>query len=157
MLRIRAVQKRAGFTLVELLTALVLNLVLFGALFTIFLSNVQHYWTSISLNQLNQQMQTAMMIMSSEIRRAGYWANAQSDLGSTTNNNPFMAAGTDITIGNSNTCILFTYDSDSNGSLPSVGSASDDERYGFRLDNQALQARPYGASFNCAAASSAVE
>lgn len=148
--------KVSGFTLAELLAALVVNVIVFAGLITIFISNINHYRASINVNRLNQQLQTVMMIMSNEIRRAGYWSNAQSDLGSTTNNNPFMASGTDVTITGGN-CILFTYDSNSNGSLPAISSGTDDERYGFRLDNQTLQARPYGAAFDCAAASSAWE
>ncbi len=151
MLIKRIFQKSTGFTFVELLAALAINLLLFGGLITIFLSNINHYRTSISVNRLNQQMQTAMLIMTNEIRRAGYWANAQNDLGSATNNNPFMAAATDITI--SGSCILFTYDSNSNGSLPSISSGSDDERYGFRLSGQTLQTRPYGAAYDCTTAS----
>lgn len=145
--------KTSGFTITELLTALLVNVIVFAGLITIFLSNVNHYRVSINTNRLNQQLQTVVMMMSNEIRRAGYWSNAQSDLGSTTNNNPYMVSATDMTITGGN-CILFTYDSNSNGSLPSISSSSDDERYGFRLSGQVLQARPYGASYDCAAASS---
>lgn len=151
MLTIRSLKQTSGLTYVELLAALAINLILFGGLITIFLSNINHYRTSISTNRLNQQMQTAMLVMSNEIRRAGFWSNAQNDLGSTTNNNPFMVTGsTDITV--SGSCILFTYDSNSNGSLPSISSGSDDERYGFRLSGQVLQTRPYGAAYDCATA-----
>lgn len=152
MLTIKPRRTMAGFTLVELLSALAINLVLMAALFTIFLSNVNHYRASINLNRLNQQLQTTMMLMSNEIRRAGYWANAQSDLNSPVNNNPFMATGADITVNGSNNCILFTYDSDSNNSLPAISSSIDDERYGFRLSGQAIQSRPYGAPFDCSTA-----
>lgn len=153
----KRILNKAGFTFVELLAALAINLVLFGGLITIFLSNINHYRTSISTNRLNQQMQTAMLVMTNEIRRAGYWANAQNDLSSAVNNNPFMASGVDVTVNVGNNCILFTYDSNSNGSLPSISSSSDDERYGFRLSGQTLQTRPYGASFDCTAASSTWE
>jgi prepilin peptidase dependent protein B len=157
MLMKKSYKKSSGFTFVELLAALAINLILFAGLITIFLTNVNHYKNSISNNRLNQQLQTAITLMSNEIRRAGYWSNAQNDLGSPSNNNPYMASGTDITIGAGNTCILFAYDSNSNGSLPAISSSSDDERYGYRLNGQTLQARPYGAAFNCAAAASAWE
>ncbi len=145
-------KRMSGYTMVELLTALVINLFLMGGLITIFVSNVNHYHSSINVNRLNQQLETIMMMMSTEIRRAGYWSNAQNDIGSTTNNNPFMASGTDIAV--SGSCILFTYDKNGNGSLPSISSSSDDERYGYRLNNNTLQARPWGAPFNCSAAAS---
>lgn len=149
------IKRSAGFTLVELMTALTINLILFAGIIAIFISNVNHYQNSISVNRLNQQMQTAMNLMANEIRRAGYWSNAQNDLGSDTNNNPFMANGTDISI--SGSCILLTYDSNGNGSLPSIASGVDDERYGFRLSGNAIQARPYGAAFDCNAAQNAWE
>lgn len=145
-------KKMAGYTMVELLTALVINLFLMGGLITIFVSNVNHYHNSINVNRLNQQLETIMMMMSNEIRRAGYWANAQNDIGSTTNNNPFMASGTDITV--SGSCILFTYDKNNSGTLPSISSSSDDERYGYRLNGNVLQARPWGAPYDCSASAS---
>jgi prepilin peptidase dependent protein B len=150
MLKYQSVRRQSGFTFVELLTALAINIVLMAGLITIFMSNINHYRTSINMNRLNQQLQTTMLVMTNEIRRAGYWSNSQSDLGSPTNNNPFMASGVDIAV--SGNCILFAYDSNNNGSLPAIGAGSDDERYGFRLSGQTIQARPYGAAFNCATA-----
>lgn len=146
--------KNSGFTLIELLTALAINVILFAGLIGIFLSNIDHYRESINTNRLNQQLQTAVMIMSDDIRRAGYWANAQNDIGSGVNNNPFMASGVDISTGNSGSCILFAYDTDNNGSLPSISSSIDDERYGFRLSGNILQTRPPGAPFDCTTAAS---
>ena len=151
MLITQSVRKHRGFTFVELLVALAINLVLFAGLLTIFLSNINHYRSSINLNRLNQQLHTSMLLMTNEIRRAGYWVNAQNDLGSAVNNNPFMAAGTNITV--SGSCILFTYDSNSDGALPSIAANVDDERYGFRLSGQTLQTRAYGSPYDCATAS----
>ena len=151
------VVKNSGFTFIELLTALAINLLLFGGLITIFLSNINHYRASINANRLNQQMQTAMLVMSNEIRRAGYWSNAQNDIGTGVNNNPFVASGTDISINASNNCILFAYDTNDDGSLPAISSSIDDERYGFRLNSQTLQTRLFGAPFTCTAATNTWE
>jgi prepilin peptidase dependent protein B len=145
-------RKNNGFTFIELMIALVVNLVLFGGLITIFLSNINHYRTDINTNRLNQQLQTIMLMMTNEIRRAGYWANAQNDLGSAVNNNTFMATANDITVNAGNNCILFTYDSNSNGSLPAIAANTDDERYGFRLNGQTLQTRTFGAPYDCTTA-----
>jgi len=138
-----------GFTLVELLIALVINAILFTALMSIFIVNLTHYNSIINVNRLNQQLESSMQLMVSDIRRAGFWMNARNDIGTHQNNNPFMAAGIDLTIGASNTCILFAYDRNNNGSLPSVGSSSDDERYGYKLSGQSIQTRPWGGSYNC--------
>jgi len=150
-------KKAAGLTLVELMIALAINGILFTALLTIFSANVEHYHKSIELNRLNQSLQAAMNIMVSDIRRAGYWSNATSDVGTGQNNNPFMVSGTDISVNAGANCILFTYDYDKNGTLASISSTTEDERYGFRLSNQAVQARTPGSAFDCNASASAWE
>jgi prepilin peptidase dependent protein B len=149
--------KTSGFTLTELMIAIALNLLVLIALVSIFVTNLQHYRSVLNTNRLQQELQTAMNIMSNDIRRAGYWANARNDLRTDQNNNPFMVSGTDVSVGTGNTCILLTYDRDNNGTLPSVSSSYDDERYGYRLNSQTLQTRPWGASFSCTAAASAWE
>ena len=151
MLTIKSIRSTRGFTFIEILAALAINLILMAGLITIFLSNINHYRSTINVNRLNQQLQTVMLLMSNEIRRSGYWSNAQNDIGSSTNNNPFMAVATDITVTGGN-CILFTYDSNSNGALPAITAGADDERYGFRLSGQSLQSRTYGAPYDCATA-----
>ncbi|MES2217506.1 MAG: hypothetical protein V4501_03745 [Pseudomonadota bacterium] len=152
-------KKSAGFTLTELLIAMVINVLVLSSMLAVFVYNLNHYTTSINVNRLNQQLQAAMQLMVSDIRRAGYWANSSSLVGTDTNTNPFMVAGsTDIQIGGTgNSCILFTYDHNGNGTLPAVSSGADDERYGYRLMSGAIQTRPWGASFSCSASASAWE
>lgn len=146
---------RDGFTLIELLIALLINFILLTALISVFSANMNEHSKASDMNSLNQQLQTALQIMINDIRRAGYWSNAYTTPGTGVNSNPFMASGTDITV--SGSCILFTYDASNNGSLPSISATYDDERYGYRLNSQALQARPPGAAFDCAAAATAWE
>ncbi len=138
-----------GFTLVELLIALTISSILFIGLISLFIANLTHHNAVSSTNRLNQQLQGALDLMSSEIRRASYWSNSSNDIGLDQNNNPYMTSGTDIAINGSANCILFTYDHDKNGSLPTLGAGTDDERYGFRLNAQAIQTRPLGAAYSC--------
>ena len=140
-----------GFTLIELIIAMGLSALLFTALLAIFISNLTHYNKVISTNHLNQQLQTTLQLMANDIRRAGYWANAKNDIGLDQNNNPFMTSSTDVSVNNTNNCILFTYDHGKNGTLPSISNSIDDDRYGFQLSNQTVQARPPGATFVCSA------
>lgn len=143
-----------GFTLVEIMVAVVINLILFAGLLTFFVNNLEHYRKEMNINRLYDQLHLAMQLMANDIRRAGYWANVSNDIGTNQNNNPFMVTGTsDVIVNNTNNCILFSYDHDNNGSLASVSSASDDERYGYRLNNGVLQARPPGAAYSCTASS----
>jgi len=143
-----------GFTMVELLVALVINLLLFVMLVTVLLTNLNHYRTVTNINRLNQQLQTTLFLMANDIRRAGYWSNATNDVSLDQNTNPFMASGTDMSVNGSNNCILFTYDHNGTGTLPAISSSSDDDRYGYRLMNQAIQSRPFGATFSCTASAS---
>lgn len=148
----------AGFTLIELMIALALNALLFSGLLAIFIANLNHYHKTLDYDRFNQQLQTAMSLMANEIRRAGYYANAYSDIGLDQNNNPFVVTGTtDISINAANNCILFSYDQNKDGTLPTISTAYDDERYGFRLSGQTLQARPPGSNFSCTATTSSWE
>jgi prepilin peptidase dependent protein B len=146
----------AGFTLTELLVALVINVLVLTSLLGVFISNLNHYTTSINTNRLNQQLQAVMQLMTSDIRRAGYWSNSQTSVGTDTNSNPFVVTGsTDVTIGGTGgNCILFTYDHNGTGTLPSISTTADDDRYGYRLQSGAIQTRPWGATFSCSAAAS---
>jgi prepilin peptidase dependent protein B len=150
----------AGFTLVELMVAVVVNALIFIFLIGIFTTNLAHYNLILATNRLNQQMQQIMQMMTAEIRRAGYWANAYTNIGTNTNTNPFMSTVslTDIAVGGvGNSCITFTYDKNGNGSLPGLSTTTDDERYGFRLNGTNVQMRPWGAAFTCSAAATAWE
>jgi prepilin peptidase dependent protein B len=152
-------KKNRGFTLSELLVALVVNALIFIFLIALFISNLNHYNLVLSTNRLNEQLEAIMMMMSADIRRAGYWGNANSNIGTNTNTNPFMVTGTtDITIGGTgNSCILLTYDRSGNGLLAPISTTSDDERYGYRLNGTNIQTRPWGASFSCGAGATAWE
>lgn len=155
-MHIRKIHKQSGFTLTELMIALTVNIIILLGLVSVFSSNVSHSTKTKNIDTLSQQLESATQLMANDIRRAGYWGNALSDLGTNLNNNPFMAAGADISVTGGN-CILFAYDKNSDNTLATVSSAADDERYGFRLVNQTLQARPWGASFSCNAAANAWE
>jgi prepilin peptidase dependent protein B len=149
----KSIYRQLGLTFAELLVALVINAILLAALIDIFSSNISHYNKTTSSDMLSQQLENAMQLMVSNIRRAGYWSNASNDISTGQNHNPFMAAATDVSVPSA-TCILLTYDAQKNGTLPSISNTYDDDRYGFRLNSASLQARPPGATFACNAAGS---
>lgn len=144
----------AGFTLPEVMVALVINAILFSAFLSIFIATLIHYEKVMSTSRLNQELQMALQLMTNDIRRAGYSSTASSDVGAGQNNNQFMASSVDVYVNAGNNCILFSYDHNGNGSLPSISSSYDDERYGYRLNGNVVQARPPGASFSCGASAS---
>ena len=146
------IKKLPGFTLIELLISIALSAIIFLALMSVFIANINHYQKSINTTRLNQQLEGALQIIVNDIRRAGYSSTANNDLTLDQNTNPFQAAATDISVNAGNNCILFSYDHANNGILPAISSAADDDRYGYQLRNGAIQARPPGATFACGAA-----
>ena len=145
--------ERKGFSLIEMLVTLTIIAILLAVFVAMFTAAIKRNKQALNVTRLDQSMQTALNLMASDIRRAGFWGAAISGLHTHANNNPFNT--TDISINGTNDCILFSYDQNGDGTLPSVGT--NDERYGYRLMNSALQARPAGASFSCAAVASAWE
>lgn len=69
----RTVQCRVqrGFTLVELMIALVLGLVVIGGVISVFLSNQQSYRTNQSLGEIQDNSRTAFEFLARDIRDAG--------------------------------------------------------------------------------------
>lgn len=135
-----------GFTLLELIIALLVSLTVMVGILALFFNMIKHSRSTVEAGRLDRTLHAAMFAMATDIRRAGYWANATSS-----STNPFMVTGsTDIQVPSSS-CILLTYDHNSDGSLPGISSGIDDERYGYRLVNNAIQYRPAGATFSCSA------
>lgn len=157
MLNRASIQTIAGFSLIELMAALVISSFLMLGIGTVYEALLIRSVATHQQNELNHQMQATMDLMVNEIRRAGYWGHAKDDYLTNQNNNPFMTSSTDIYINTAQNCILFSYDADGLGSIPSVNTATDDERYGFRLINNTIQWRPYSADYNCAASASSWE
>jgi type IV pilus assembly protein PilW len=79
-------RRQTGFTLVELLVALVLGLLVVGAVLSLYLGNVRATRTAAALAQLNDDGQAALALIGHELRQAGYnppppAADAARDLG----------------------------------------------------------------------------
>jgi len=140
--------KFCGLTLVEMLIALVISAAVLTGMVSFYAFVTYHSKHSLEVVRLDQELYLALNVMSNDIRRAGYWSNAQADLGTGNLTNPFMQADTDLQVNSSNNCILFSYDRSGDGALPALGSAYD-ERYGFRLNNNIIQYRVSSGSFAC--------
>ena len=156
MLNTASYPSHPGFTLVELLIALAIGSVVLTGLLGIFETTVKHSNATLNAVRLDQDLRTAMDMISGDIRRAGFWGNAKNNIGLGVNNNPFMTTTTDVTINNAGNCILLSYDKNGDGAIAALG-AGDDERYGYRLSGQVLQARLPNAAFSCTSASTTWE
>jgi type IV pilus assembly protein PilW len=67
----RPITSQYGFTLIELMIALVLGLVLIGGVISVLLSNQQTYRTNTALSQLQDNARTAFEFLARDIRQAG--------------------------------------------------------------------------------------
>lgn len=142
--------RQTGVSLLELMIALLISTFVVSALVGLFFMAGRHNTSTLEITKLDAELNLVINSVARDVQRAGYWANSSSSA-----TNPFMQTGTtDITIVGGN-CVLLTYDHDADGNLAAVGVGTDDERYGYRLMNGAIQYRPSGASFSCNAVSDA--
>jgi type IV pilus assembly protein PilW len=150
-------KKQTGFTLIEIMIALLLGLIVLGATINIYVTTVGSSASLIKSTRLNHDLESVMTLMINDIKRSGYWGGAT--IGANSGVNPFTAATppgatTDIQIP-VNTCILYSYDADTDGPANVTGTVTpavltDDvdanEYYGFRLTNNSIQMRKTGST-----------
>lgn len=143
---LKPIQRRAsGFSLVELMVSLAVGLVVLAGITAMFAHNVKASGDTLKMARLHQELQAIMSLMTRDLRRAGYWGNASLSIGSgTSNTNPFILDspakfGSEL----DGSCITFSYDRDGDGNV-TVSSEDTDERFGFRLNNRAVEARKSG-------------
>lgn len=136
-------KNQSGFTLVEMMIALVLGLIVVGGGITLYGLAIRGGSDTIKSVRLNHDLDSVMLLMMNELRRAGYWAGAVD--GADARNNPFTIGNSDIQILNGGNCILYTYDADGDENVDSNASP-DNEYYGFRLNGTAVQIRLTGTT-----------
>lgn len=145
-------KKQTGFTLIEIMIALVLGLIVVGGAITIYITTIKGSSDTIKSARLNYDVDSVMVLMINDIRRAGYWGGAIA--GSDATENPYTVTSlpaapptnfalTDINVyaydGHANGCVLYTYDANDDGHYDddlSDGTNSIDDRdefYGFRF------------------------
>lgn len=131
-------KRNAGFTLIELMIALVLGLFVVGVTISVYTLVARGSSETVKSARLNHDMQMAMSVMVNDIRRAGYWGGAVIE--SNAEDNPFMDATT-VLQRPSSTCILYSYDGD-NGD----GVVDGTEYYGFKLNGTTISIRLSGST-----------
>jgi prepilin peptidase dependent protein B len=142
-------KKQSGFTLIEIMIALLLGLIIVGATIAIYIATVRSSTDTVRSVRLNHDLESVMTIMVNDIKRAGYWRGAVinnwhiayvANGGAPVNDpNPFTAAATRLNIIGGN-CILYSYDANNNGAVDAS------EFYGFRFTNNSIQMRSGGAN-----------
>jgi prepilin-type N-terminal cleavage/methylation domain-containing protein len=122
------IKKQSGLTLIEMMIAMLIGLLVTGAIISVFISNVKSSSENIKMMQLNQELRTVMGFMSDEIKRSGY----SSDATVATFINDFNTATAN--------CVLYSYDVNGNG------VQTTNEKFGFRLNGNTIQ---WGSNVAC--------
>ena len=151
-----------GITLIELMIASVIALIALSSVITVYSATATHSSQLLQQAHLHQQLRGMIHLISSDLKRAGYWSFSPNLLAAT--ENPFQYPANQLHIQtykeeNPNSCILFSYDLNEDG-LVGVGrcdnagctSQTDDdnvEQFGFRLRDTRIQSRFGGTGFDC--------
>lgn len=92
----------AGFTLIELMIAMVLGIIVLGAVLALSLSMIRANAATISGSRLTQELRATSATITAELKRAGSTQNPY-------NITAAEALGT-VTLANSDTCVRYSYD-----------------------------------------------
>lgn len=96
-----------GFSLVELMVALVLGMIVVGAVIAFTVATMRSYNENISSARLTQDLRTAMNLMVREARRTGYDASAVTRVLTDNNPSPSFAG---LNVSATNDCFTYQYD-----------------------------------------------
>jgi len=128
-----------GFTLVEFMISMALSLAAILVVTSIYITSFQIDSKTIKFSRLNDEVTSIMALLSEDIKRAGYVANAELMISSGTPSPAEFRTVlvTDVIAGeNDNSCILFSYDFDDSGAYETPS-----EDFGYRFTNDELQIR----------------
>ena len=126
-------RKQNGFTLPELIISQLLGVIVVAASLSIYVSAIASSTDTVQSARLNHDLDTIMILMVYDIKRAGNWGGA--DSGTDAVDNPFTADTTDIQILSGGSCIRYSYDADEDGVVDG------NEYYGFVLDDSSAKMR----------------
>ena len=144
---------QAGLTLVEVLVGLAVGVIVIGGGLSIYASSVRSGSDALLASKLNQELAAAMLVMSNDIRRAGFWATA---IPNRADQNPFNMPGStalvvvDDMVANAiqpptgqGSCITYAYDATY---IPgnTGGALENNDLFGFRLNGTTVQMRQSG-------------
>ncbi|MCW8092917.1 prepilin-type N-terminal cleavage/methylation domain-containing protein [Alteromonas sp. ASW11-130] len=136
-------KRNRGFSLMELLITMTVSITLFAGVISL-ITQLLVSQRQITANlALENELSLVGQIMTDEIRRAGFNQHAIA-MFSAKSSSPFtppIALFSTEDEGVTN-CILFSYDKNQNGMLD---TETPDERFGFKLNNQAIEIRRDGA------------
>jgi type IV pilus assembly protein PilW len=141
-------RKRSGFTLVEILVALVLVGLVSGAIYNVYISQNKSYAVQDRVVEMQQNLRAAMYMMRREIRMAGYDPSGADNVGFVTalasgdpdKDDDAKKATTD------DNRVAFTIDDDGDGTIEDINEDKVEERVAYRLLGNELQRLSAGAN-----------
>ena len=146
-------QKQAGLTFVEVLVGLAVGVIVIGGGLSIYASSVRSGSQTLLASKLNQELGALMLVMTNDIRRAGYWATA---IANEADQNPFNLPGSTALVvvddmdadavqppTGQGSCITYAYDATY---IPGNigGLLESNDLFGFRLNGTSVQMRQSG-------------
>lgn len=147
---IRRANKNSGFTLIELMIAIVIGLLLLAAIISVYTVMLRSNSDNLKMIRLNQDLRSLMGLMSRDIRRAGANRASATDATATPPTNQFSG----ITIaanqqGIANACITYAY-YHPESSFPPPYTLTNNDLFGFRHNSTtgAIETRAAGAACN---------
>ena len=160
MLKSSCFRRQYGTSLIELMIGSAVGLIVLSGVTAIYANTAQINAKGLGLVRLNQELNAALYLMTRDLRRSGYWAG-QPGLDSM-GDNPFFFPENALRVGQHPkeerfSCVIFSYDLNGDKQV-GVGSNStnsphysdrNQERFGFRLRNRAIQMRSGGRDFDC--------
>jgi prepilin peptidase dependent protein B len=139
------IHSQRGFSIVELLLAMLIATASIGALIPMVSMTIGMNAKLISSARLNEELSHVFALVRTDIRRAGYdkmavnYIPELSDVRPTFNSHLVISHYSGEA---ENSCILYAYDSNENGVKDETNP---DENYGFRLRDSAVEMRVDGA------------
>lgn len=126
-----------GFSLIELMISITLGMIVTASIGHLFGQTVKLNAGALAMTRLNQDLRATMSIMTSDIRRAGYWGQSETGIGGGAVN-PFTQGNNELTVSEfageaANSCVAYAYDYNDDGVVDG------DEKRGFRLNGGVLQ------------------
>ena len=135
------IKRQSGVTLIETLIGLALSMVVVSSMVALMSNSLGSATRIIQMTQLNDELRNTMSMLTRDMRRANYNANAykcyaNSDCGTdgTTNQIGEVLIDDDPTVEIGN-CMVYNLDRDQDGD----GSSTGDGAGGFRLSNGAIE------------------
>lgn len=127
----------AGFSLIELIISMAVGIVIIAGVLAIFGSSIKNNSETVLNAKMNQELRSAMELITNEIHRAGYWSGA-----STAVSNTALQYGVENVVNDTTNdiyCIIYSYEHSDNTI----------RRRGFRLNNKTIEWARTNASPSC--------